>query len=77
MTAGVNIVVSEKTDILVVPNRAVRVLDGDRVVYVFKNGQVNPVVIELGSSSDLYSEILSGDLSEGDIIVLKSIHRPV
>jgi HlyD family secretion protein len=70
MTAAVNIVVSQLEDVLLVPNRAVRVQDGERVVYILKNGQMEMVTIELGASSDLYSEVVGGDLKVGDRIVL-------
>ncbi|MEX1071388.1 MAG: efflux RND transporter periplasmic adaptor subunit [Anaerolineales bacterium] len=70
MTAGVNIVVTELESVLLLPNRAVRVLDGERVVYVLREGQLVPVVVTLGASSETYSEVLSGDLQEGETIVL-------
>jgi HlyD family secretion protein len=70
LTAAVNIVVSEVEGALLVPNRAVRVREGKRVVYVLRNGALETVDIELGSSSDLYSEVIGGELREGDAIVL-------
>lgn len=70
MTAAVNIVVTELEDVLLVPNRAVRVLDGARVVYVLVEGQQQVVTVELGASSDTYSEVLGGELEAGDLIVL-------
>lgn len=72
MTAAVNIVVSEIEDVLIIPNRAVRLREGQRVVYVLKPGELipNPVNITIGSTSDLQSEILEGDVKEGDVIVL-------
>jgi len=70
MTAAVNIVVSQLENVLLVPNRAVRVVDGNRVVYLLKGGQLEKVDIELGASSDLYSEVVSGSLKEGDNVVL-------
>lgn len=70
MTAAVNILVREVKDVLVVPNRAVRVIDGQRVVYVLKNGAPEMVKIRLGAISDTVSEVVSGDLREGDLIVL-------
>lgn len=70
MTAAVNIVVTQLDEVLQVPNRAVRVVDGERVVYILKNNTLVSVTIELGASSDLYSQVLSGDLKEGDKIVL-------
>jgi HlyD family secretion protein len=71
MTAAVNIRVEQLVDVLLVPNRAVRVVDGQRVVYVMdKDGSVDIVVIELGANSDLYSEVIGGDLSAGAEIIL-------
>ncbi|MDD2695733.1 MAG: efflux RND transporter periplasmic adaptor subunit [Anaerolineales bacterium] len=70
MTAAVNIVVEQLEGILLVPNRAVRVLDGKRVVYVLRNGNLEAVTITLGSSSDTVSQVLEGDLQPGDAIVL-------
>jgi len=70
MTSAVNIVVNQMDDILVVPNRAVRLKEGDRVVYVLQNGIPTPVKITIGASSDTSSEFLSGELKEGDLIVL-------
>jgi HlyD family secretion protein len=70
MTAAVNLVVSEIEDVLLVPNRAVRLREGERVVYVLRNGRPTPVTVRLGSSSDLYSQVLDGDLEEGDEVLL-------
>ncbi len=70
MTAAVNIVVTELQDVILVPNRAVRVVDGQRVVYVMRDGQMLPVEIILGASSETYSEVIGGELQEGDTIVL-------
>jgi HlyD family secretion protein len=71
MTAAVNIVVTELENVLLVPNRAVRVFNGERVVYLLlENGQLEPVVISLGASSESVSEIAGGEFSEGMSIVL-------
>jgi HlyD family secretion protein len=70
MTAGVNIVVEELQDVLLVPNRAVRLVDNERVVYVLENGQSVKQEIRLGSSSDTMSIVASGDVAEGDLIIL-------
>jgi HlyD family secretion protein len=70
MTAAVNIVVEQVNDQLLVPNRAVRLVDGQRVVYVLKDGRAQQVKISLGASSDTASVLESGDLKEGDLIIL-------
>jgi HlyD family secretion protein len=70
MTSAVNIVVDQLEDVLMVPNRAVRALEGERVVYVLQNGFPQPVEIRLGASSEEMSQVLEGDLKIGDLIVL-------
>lgn len=70
MTAAVNIVTSEIDDVLLVPNRAVKKENNKTVVYVLQNGMPTAVEIELGASENSYSEILSGDVKEGDTILL-------
>lgn len=70
MTAAVNVVVNQLQDVLLVPNRAVRVQENQRVVYVLRNGSPEPVDVQLGASSDTYSQVVGGELKEGDPIVL-------
>lgn len=70
MTAAVTINVMQLDDVLLVPNRAVRLLEGQRYVFVIRNGQPEKVEITLGASSDFYSEVVAGDLEEGDMIIL-------
>lgn len=77
MTAAVNIVVDQLEDVLLVPNRAVRVRDGSRVVFVLEDGQAQRIDIELGASSDLVSEVMDSDLQEGDPIILNPPSEPV
>jgi HlyD family secretion protein len=70
MTAAVNVVVEQLDDVLLVPNRAVRLKGGQRVVYVMRDGVSTAVNLTIGSISDSDSQILSGDVKEGDLIVL-------
>jgi HlyD family secretion protein len=70
MTAAVNIVVNEMENVLLVPSRAVRTANGNRIVYVLNGGNPIPVEITLGSSANNYSQILSGEVKEGDAIIL-------
>jgi HlyD family secretion protein len=70
MTAAVNIIVDQLENILLVPNRAVRVVNGQRVVYILKNNELVQVQVTLGASSDLFSQVLNGDLIVGDNVVL-------
>jgi HlyD family secretion protein len=70
MTAAVNVVTQEKQDVLLVPNRAVRIIDGNYIVYVLRDGQLVQVPVTLGQSSETMSEVVGGELQEGDAIVL-------
>lgn len=70
MTAAVNIVVEELQDVLLVPNRAVRLVEGERVVYTLVDGQPVKREVRLGSSSDTMSIVAGGDIKEGDVIIL-------
>ncbi len=70
MTAAINIVVQQLDNVLLVPNRAVRVVDGQRVVYTLQNNELVSVRITLGASSDTESEVVDGNLKSGDLIVL-------
>ncbi len=70
MTAAVNIVVQEVKDVILVPNRSVRLVDAERVVFVLVNGVPTQVKVQLGASSDTMSVLVGGDLNEGDEIIL-------
>ena len=70
MTAAVNIVVNEMQDVVLVPNRAVRLVDGERVVYLLVDGEPVLTEIRLGPSSDTVSVVAGGDVKEGDTVVL-------
>ena len=70
MTAAVNIVVKEIKDELLVPNRAVRLSDSKRVVYLLVDGLPVKTEIRLGSSSDSMSVIAGGEIKEGDTVIL-------
>lgn len=68
MTAGVDITVAEKDNVLLVPNRAIRSQDGRRVVLVPRGDTTEPVEVETGLRNDEFVEIVAG-LSEGDRVV--------
>ena len=70
MTTAVNIITEEVKNTLLIPNRAVRLVNGERVVYIQKDGMPTPVTITLGASSDTMSVLTSGDIKEGDLIIL-------
>jgi HlyD family secretion protein len=70
MTAAVNIMVTQINDVLTVPNRAVRTSNGQTVIYLLRSGQVVMVPIELGAASDSDSQVLSGNVKEGDQLII-------
>ncbi len=76
LTAAVQVVVRYVEDALLIPNRAVRWVKGEQVVYVSTNGEIAAleglmkVPVTLGASSDEYSELLEGEIGEGDYVVL-------
>jgi HlyD family secretion protein len=70
MTSAVTIVVNQLDNVLLVPNRAVRLVNNQRVVYILVNGEAKEVKINLGATSGIDSEVLSGDLKKGDLIIL-------
>lgn len=70
MTAAVNIIVNQLQGVLLVPNRAVRLKDSQRVVYLLKGNTPTAVDIELGATAETYSQLLSGDIKAGDQVVL-------
>ena len=53
------------------PNRAVRFEEGMRVIHLLEKGNISePVEIEIGGTSDVFSEVIGGDVEEGDVVVL-------
>ena len=70
MTAAVTITVREVQDALLAPNRAVRQVNGKRVVYILKDKLPVAVEVRLGATSDSNSEVVGGDLKDGDLIIL-------
>jgi HlyD family secretion protein len=70
MSAAVTITVKQVGDALLVPNLAIRMLNGQRVVYILKNDLPVQVNIRLGATADNNSQVVGGDLKEGDLIIL-------
>lgn len=71
MTATVEILITASKETLLVPNQAVRLENGQQVVYVMTPGEgMQAVPVTLGSSSDVYTQVLEGELEAGDLVVL-------
>jgi HlyD family secretion protein len=72
MTASAYIQVDSVEDALLIPNRAIRVKDNERVVYILSGLDTEPqaVPITLGVTDGVMSQVLAGDLEAGDQVVL-------
>jgi HlyD family secretion protein len=70
MTAAVNIVINEQKDVVLIPNRAVRLVNTEQSIYLLVNNQPKLVKIQLGSTDGINSVLISGDIKEGDPIIL-------
>jgi HlyD family secretion protein len=70
MTAAANIVVNQVSDALLVPDQAIQTINNQPVVFVLRNGQFQSIKIQLGATSGTMSQVLSGGLKAGDVVVL-------
>jgi len=70
MSANVSIVVEQRDNVLLVPNRAVKTSNKLKIVTVLKDGKSTQVAVTLGMSGESQSEVTSG-LSEGDMVVIQ------
>ncbi len=70
MTASVSIVTQKKTDVLMVPNRAIHVQNGQRYVFVLFEGKQVQTPVTVGLTNETNSEVTSQGLHEGDEVVI-------
>jgi HlyD family secretion protein len=71
MTASATVVIEEKENVLLVPNRAIRYEEGVEYVEVLDQSggtEVRRVAIATGASNDAVTEVTAG-LEEGDLVV--------
>jgi len=84
MTAFVNVIVAKKTNILRIPNTALQFRPlqveateqkepNQKGVYIEKGGKLHLIKIKTGITGDKFTELLSGDLKEGDNVVVEEI----
>lgn len=69
MTATVNIIIGEKTDVLVVPKTSIVQKDNQNYLYLLNYNLLKLVKIETGETDGKYVEITGGEIKSGDIIV--------
>lgn len=81
MTANVSIVISDKKDILRIPNAALRVkiqtpesaaaAPRGTGVWLLENTQPRRVLLSTGISDNRFTEVLSGNLTEGSAVIVE------
>jgi len=72
MTSHVRIVIEEKTNVIVVPNGALRFEDRKNVVYVKSEGKTVRREVVPGVRDQKYTEVTSG-LAEGEQVIVPSV----
>jgi len=74
-TTVVTIITSKVEDTLLIPNQAVTTSeDGTSVVTLISDdGSITTIPVETGASSDVYTEIVSGDIEESDQLAVITI----
>jgi HlyD family secretion protein len=70
MTASAEITLTDLMDVLLIPARAVRFIDGQRTVYLLRDAKAVPVPVSLGLSSATETQVLEGDIQAGDLVIL-------
>jgi HlyD family secretion protein len=70
MTASAEITVPGATNAILIPSRAIRTVNSRQEVYVMRNGTPTALPVTLGATSITSSEVTSGNIREGDLIVL-------
>lgn len=75
MTANVNVVAAQHENVLAIPNSALRfrATAGQSKVWKESGGQLVPVKVTLGLSDGISSEVVAGDLQEGDRVAIPSL----
>ncbi len=69
LTVTVSIIIENKTDVLLVPSRAITRQGQETYVQVLKDGIIEERMIQTGISDFQFTEVISG-LSEGEQVVV-------
>jgi HlyD family secretion protein len=86
MTANVSIIVSIKKDVLKIPNAALRFKPSEKGlaapekkgagVWIIEKDKPKRVHVSLGISDGSYTELITGDLKEGQEVIVESLAKP-
>jgi hypothetical protein len=68
LRVDVEVPLERRTNVLIIPRRAVHVADGAATVRVKSAGGIRPQAVRTGAHDGLHIEILDG-LREGDVVV--------
>jgi len=69
MTATAKVVIERRDDVLIIPNKAIKVTSGKFMVKVLVDGQIEEREITVGLTDGTNTEVLSG-LEEGEKVIL-------
>jgi HlyD family secretion protein len=69
MTASAAIATTIHDNALLVPTKSIKTVSGKKVVYLSQNGGAQAVTVTTGMTSDTLTEILTGDLKAGDLVI--------
>ena len=88
MTANVSIIISTKHDVLRITNATLRFRLSEKpaaaagagvkkgpAIWALENGKPKRVVISPGISDGNYTEVISGDLKEGEQIIVEALRK--
>ncbi|MBI5409668.1 MAG: efflux RND transporter periplasmic adaptor subunit [Nitrospirae bacterium] len=84
MTANVSVILSVKKDVLKIPNAALRFSPFDKGnarqkgkgVWVIKNGKPERITVSTGVSDGNYTELVAGEIKEGQEVLVESLIKP-
>ena len=72
MAVSASIIISAKSDVIMVPSTAVKTNNGATTVSILKDKVATAVTVETGDSNDTQTEIKSG-INEGDVVVTSTV----
>lgn len=73
MAVSASIIISAKSDVIMVPSTAVKTANGTTNISVLKDKVPTVVTVEIGDSNDTQTEIKSG-INEGDVVITSTIN---
>jgi HlyD family secretion protein len=69
MTASATLIVSAVDNVMMVPSRAIKTVNNQKVVYIMTNGTFNTVRVQTGATSSTDTQITSPNIKVGDVVV--------